>query len=124
MKSHSQLQGAASLRIIGSFHARRHAPTLLAAASMSHPQQLLIIGLNGERLFVAWHEHDTVGDIKHRAFAAAADVTLADGTRQSLVGGVTAEQVRLVYGRPGDPINLSKLDDASLIIKCLSGHVR
>ena len=88
---------------------------------MSSAQQLLVVGLSGEHLLVPWQAQDSAGDIKCRAFAAASDVRLADGSRQSLVSGVAAAQLCLVYGLPGDAV---KLDDASLISDCMPGLLR
>jgi hypothetical protein len=90
-------------------------------SSAAPPPQLLVIGLCGEPIVVNLLEQDTVRDVKCRAFAAASSTILDDKSRQSLVRGVTVEQLCLVHGMPEDAV---KLDDASAIHHCLRHDLR
>jgi hypothetical protein len=74
-------------------------------------QQLLVIGLCGESIMVNWLLEDTVKHVKDRAYAAAGNTLLSDGTRMSLVAGVSAEQMRLVFG---DTYNLIEMHDSDV----------
>ena len=66
-------------------------------ASPPRPNQLHIVGLCDETIVVEWHVDDTVLDIKRKAFDAAASTILPDGTRHSLVNGVTCELIAPYY---------------------------
>ena len=90
-------------------------------SSTAPPLQLLVVGLCGEAIFVHWDPQDTVELIKNRAFANASQAVLADGSRYSLILGVSCEQLCLVFGEAGDA---AKLEDASLLQDCVGAHWR
>ncbi len=90
-------------------------------SSTAPPLQLLVVGLCGEAIVVHWHPQDTVELIKDRAYENASQAVLADGSRHSLVLGVSREQLCLVFGEVGDA---AKLEDASLLQDCVGAHWR
>ena len=90
-------------------------------SSTAPPLQLLVVGLCGEAIFVPVQPQDTVELIKDRAFANASQAVLADGSRHSLVLGVSREQLCLVFGEEGDA---AKLEDTSLLQDCVGAHLR
>jgi hypothetical protein len=67
---------------------------------------------------VEWYPEDTVLAINTKAFAAASDTLLPDGTRHSLVNGVTLPQLRLVLGRS------LALEDDAVLSQLLPRHLR
>ncbi len=56
-------------------------------AAAGGAKKLLVVGLCGEAIKVEWSPEDTVGQVKDKAFSAAANTLLADGSRCSLVQG-------------------------------------
>ena len=86
-------------------------------ASPPPPKQLHIVGLCDETIVVEWHVGDTVLAVKKKAFDAAASTILPDGTRHSLVNGVTEAQLRLMSGSDA-------LEDGEVLSQLLPRHLR
>ena len=87
-------------------------------ASPPPPKQLHIVGLCDETSVVEWYPDDTVLAVKKKAFDAAATTILPDGTRHSLVKGVTLPQLCLVLGRS------LALEDGAVLSQLLPRHLR
>ncbi len=114
-----------------------HQHAAVAAAGSS--SKLLVVGLYDEVIQVDWKpDDDTVGDIKTKAFHAAENTLLADGSTRSLVqgqaafnthansrrrnaaaAGVSLEQLRVMFGEQDDAESVG--DETGLLSQCLSG---
>jgi hypothetical protein len=111
-----------------------------AAAAAGSSIKLLIVGLYGEAIKVDWRpDEDSVGDIKTKAFRAAENTLLADGSTRSMVqgqaacntranshrrnaaaAGVTLEQLVVMFGEQDDEKILTG-DETLRLSDCLSG---
>ncbi len=117
------------MRALGNPSKKTNRLTLLlllsAMASPPPPRQLHIVGLCDEAIVVDWHDDDTVLAVKTKAFDAAASTILPDGSRHSLVNGVTLPQLCLVLERRlMKTLNPHLLEDDSVLSQLLPHHLR
>jgi hypothetical protein len=79
------------LQVVGDCNASKMSlripQTSSPGAAAGGAKKLLVVGLCGEAIKVEWLPEDTVGAVKDKAYSAAANTLLADGSRCSLVQG-------------------------------------